>query len=211
MRSFAIATMLTVGVACVGCESTPPQGANRSEASAVPPPQPEAPAEPAPVIDPTVPRGANKTGRDAIAKAAAAMAAKRADEAPATEPAPPADADAPATDEPADNAPADGDTLKKVEVGVGVKGKDYGGPGIVTTPVATMFRAQERIALTQMANAIKIYKAGHNDKGPKSHDEFMDVIIKENAVQLPELPQGDVYWYDVEEEELMVRSPKQES
>ena len=44
-------------------------------------------------------------------------------------------------------------------------------------------------------------------KGPKTQEEFMEVIIKENAVQLPDLPEGDVYYYDPQTEQLMVRHP----
>ncbi len=231
MKWLTIVTTLPVLTVLVGCEAAaPPQVGDRSEAAAMAPPEPEAPQEPAKKVDPTAPTGNNAKGRAAIAGAAAALAEQRdvgqdgdgadpaADgEAPMPEqpmPEQPATEDAPAEDAPADDQaaagpPAEGDTLKKAEVGVGVKGKDYGGPGFVTTPVATMFRARERIALTQMENAMKIYKAAHNNKGPKSHEEFMDVIIKQNAVELPVLPEGDDYWYDVESETLMVRTPKQ--
>ena len=56
-----------------------------------------------------------------------------------------------------------------------------------------------------------LYKADHNNKGPKTHEEFMNVIIKEHAVQLPELPPGNVYWYDAKTEQLMVRTEKKDS
>ena len=73
----------------------------------------------------------------------------------------------------------------------------------------TKFRTEERIAFeVQIPNAMKIYKAAHNNKGPKTHEEFMDVIIKENGVQLPELAPGESYLYIPEIEELMVKSPK---
>jgi hypothetical protein len=104
--------------------------------------------------------------------------------------------------------PADPANSEKAAVGVGAKGRDYGGAGFVTTPIATLFTVEQRIAFdVQIPNAMKIYKAAHDNKGPKTQEEFMDVIIKENAVQLPDLPAGDVYWYDVKAEELMVRHP----
>ncbi|REK09400.1 MAG: hypothetical protein DWQ37_18340 [Planctomycetota bacterium] len=91
---------------------------------------------------------------------------------------------------------------------MGTKGQDYGGPGIVTTPVETYFRTLDRLAFeVQIPNAMKIYKAGHDNKGPATHEEFMNVIIKENGVQLPELPQGEEYFYDPATEKLMIRHP----
>jgi hypothetical protein len=110
---------------------------------------------------------------------------------------------------PADQPPGPGDELTKAEAGVGVKGKDYGGPGFVTTPIETLFRVEDRIAFeVQIPSAMKLYKADHNNKGPKTHEEFINVIIKEHAVKLPDLPAGSVYWYDAKTEELMVRTPK---
>ncbi len=139
-------------------------------------------------------------------RAAAGGPADTPAEAPAADAPPAAAPDGAAM--PAD-APAPGDELSKAEVGVGVKGKDYGGPGFVTTPIETMFTIEERIAFdVQIPNSMKIYKAAHDNKGPKTHEEFMDVIIKENGVQLPELPPGNVYWYDAKTEQLMVRAPK---
>ncbi len=100
-------------------------------------------------------------------------------------------------------------STEEAAVGVGAKGRDYE-PGFVTTPVQAYFRTGERIAFEiQIPNAMKIYKAGHNNKGPKTHEEFMDIIVKENGVQLPDLPAGDEYIYDPEQEVLLVRHPKQ--
>ena len=105
---------------------------------------------------------------------------------------------------------AEGGTSEKAAVGVGAKGRDYGGPGFVTTPIETLFRIEDRVVFeAQIPNNMKIYKAEHNNKGPKDQDEFMQVIIKDGGVTLPELPAGDVYWYDPKTEELLVRHPKQ--
>ena len=108
-------------------------------------------------------------------------------------------------------APPAGDegTSEKAAVGVGAKGRDYGGPGFVTTPIATLFTARDMIAFqVQIPNAMKLYKAAHDNKGPASQEEFMEAIIKDHGVDLPPLPPGDVYWYDVKKEELLVRHPK---
>ncbi len=72
-----------------------------------------------------------------------------------------------------------------------------------------MFRVEDRLAFdVKVPEAMKLYKAEHDNKGPKSHTEFMRVIIKANQIELPELPAGNTYWYDAKAEELMVRSPK---
>jgi hypothetical protein len=174
-------------------------------------------------------------GKAAIERAKAAMAGKKkardaqpaegaappdgsAPAPPAAEPSAPAEADAatpPAAEAPgtapppADQPPPEGDALSKAEVGVGVKGKGYGGPGFITTPIETYFTAQDRIDFEiQIPHGMKLYKAAHDNKGPKTHEEFMNVIIKEQGIKLPELPVGSVYWYNAKTEELMVRTPK---
>ena len=50
---------------------------------------------------------------------------------------------------------------------------------------------------------MKLFKAEH-DRAPKSHEEFMEVIIKANQIKLPELLDNETYRYDPEREELMV-------
>jgi hypothetical protein len=210
-------TMAGVVVGCLlGCEAAAvPQAADVTDA-APSPPSPAAPAEPAvaeapmpkasakgdAVIEAARKAGEAKRAKDAAAAAAAAGGAPPAD-APAAD-APPADA-APMPD---GAAPPDGE-LTKAEAGVGKKGQGYGGAGFVTTPIETMFRAEERIRFeAQIPNNLKIYKAAHDNKGPATHEEFMKVIIEEGGVPLHELPQGSEYWYDVKTEQLMVRTPK---
>jgi len=96
---------------------------------------------------------------------------------------------------------------KKAEVGVGRKGQGYGG-GIVTTPVAVYFRTEERITFNiQIPQALKLYKA-MNGQAPKTHDEFMEKIIKANRIDLPNLPDGYRYVWDPQKEQLMVEHPR---
>ena len=224
--------MLSIAVACltlitlVGCEApTPPRSAERIELSPLPPEpaKPRGQGEAEPPAEAAAPaEGAPAAAPEGAAPPAAAPGAVPAPAAPAQPPAapgagaamPPAGQPAPAAAKTAENQvangpPAEGDQLSKAEVGVGVKGKDYGGPGFVTTPIETLFRTNDRIAFeVQIPKAMSLYKADHNNKGPKTHDEFMKVIIQEHGVQLPELPQGNVYWYDAKTEELLVRTPK---
>jgi len=125
---------------------------------------------------------------------------------PATPPAPPDSGSQPAA------APADGDVstpgaaqpaAKVAGVGVGRKGRDYG-TGPVATPLAARWAAAERIAFdVQIPQAMNLYKAV-NGHAPRSHEEFMRKIIEENRIDLPELPEGEVYRYDPEREQLTV-------
>jgi hypothetical protein len=189
MKTLLRVALLLASAGCLGCEAAPPAD---STATAVEAPAPPPPAEAA---------GASSEPAPPAATAPVAAPAAAAPHSPAA--AAPAVADA--------AAPAKGDSVKKAEVGVGVKGRDYGGPGFVTTPIETLFRTDDRIAFEiQIPKAMSIYKAGHDNKGPKTHEEFMNVIIKEHAVILPDLPPGSTYWYDAKAEELMVKTPKPE-
>ncbi len=92
-------------------------------------------------------------------------------------------------------------TLQKADVGVGAKGRGYS-QGLITTPVQVFFQARERIVFQNVTHALNLYKAMNGP--PKSHQEFMDKVIKENNIRLPELPEGDRYLYDPKTEQLMV-------
>jgi hypothetical protein len=209
MRTLSIAMAGLLAGWLLGCEAAPvPQAADATEAAPSPPP-PAPPAEPA-VAEAPKPKASAKGDAviEAARKAGEAKRAKAAADAAAGGE-PPADAppaDAPPMEDGA--APPDGE-LSKAEVGVGAKGQGYGGAGFVTTPIEAMFRAEERIRFeAQIPENLKIYKASHDNKGPATHEEFMKVIIDEGGIPLPELPQGSEYWYDVETEQLMVRTPQ---
>jgi hypothetical protein len=192
----SLCAIVVAALSCVlGCGDLPPAPTSPT-AQAPPPPAPAPPGNPNGAATADAPLAETP---DAAADATSEPAA----ETPAEE----TPADAPADDSAA--APAAGDTTA-AEVGVGVKGKDYGGPGFVTTPNEAYFRTGERIAFEiQIPSAMKLYKAGHDNKGPKTHEEFMNVIIKENGVDLPELAEGEEYLYDPQTEQLLVRHPAQ--
>lgn len=98
--------------------------------------------------------------------------------------------------------------LKKAQVGAGKKGH-YGGQGIVKTPVSVYFRAQERITFNAVIpKNMQLYKSTHNNKGPATHKEFMEEIIKKGMVDLPELSAGERYLYDPKKEELFIEQRK---
>lgn len=175
-----------------GCESEPPSNVENQAADT------SAPAAP-------VPAEAATPSTDAPAAAPAAEGAPAATPPGDT---PPAAGDMPPAVEAAPAAPADPNdpTLKKAEVGAGAKGRDYGGPGFVTTPVEVYFRTGDRIAFeVHIPKNMELYKAQHDNKGPKTHEEFMQVIVKEGGVDLPELPADEEYLYDPKTEQLMIR------
>jgi len=58
----------------------------------------------------------------------------------------------------------------------------------------------------EIPQAMKLFKATE-DRAPKSHEEFMERIIKENHITLPLLPEGHRYRYDPKTEQLMVEQP----
>jgi hypothetical protein len=96
---------------------------------------------------------------------------------------------------------------EKAQAGVTGKG-DYGGPGIVTTPISTYFQIRERAVFDiQMPQAMQLYEATNGAK-PKTQDEFMRNIIQANMIKLPELPAGHKYVYDPQKGELMVEHPQ---
>ena len=95
----------------------------------------------------------------------------------------------------------------KAEVGVGKKGRGYGG-GIITEPIRQYFLQQDRLTFeVSLVQAMILYKADHDFKGPKSNEIFMKEIIEANSIKLPELPEGHRYFYDPKTEELMVERP----
>jgi hypothetical protein len=92
---------------------------------------------------------------------------------------------------------------QKADVGSGKRGRGYG-QGFIATPAATFWAAKERIAFQiQIPDAMRLYKAS-NGNAPKTHDEFMQKIIKENNIKLPDLPDGQRYAYKPDVEELWV-------
>ncbi|MEI8372386.1 MAG: hypothetical protein WCJ35_06060 [Planctomycetota bacterium] len=98
-----------------------------------------------------------------------------------------------------------GTVREKAAVGMGEKGRGYGGD-MITMPVKTMWTVREQIVLGQIRKALDLYKASE-EHFPKTHQEFMDRIIKENHLQLPTLPAGHRYVYDPDTDELMVERP----
>ncbi|MBQ8285280.1 MAG: formylglycine-generating enzyme family protein [Thermoguttaceae bacterium] len=78
----------------------------------------------------------------------------------------------------------------------------------VTVPVSTYFKAQEMAVFRmQIPAAMNLFQASEG-RYPNSEEEFRTKIIKANQIVLPKLPEGDVYFYDVQARELKIRSKK---
>lgn len=96
----------------------------------------------------------------------------------------------------------------KAQVGVGAKGRsldnETGVGKMISSPVSTLFAVKERVAFDiQIPHALNLFRATEG-RFPKSHEEFMTRIIKENQIKLPELPAGMVYRFNTELGELWV-------
>jgi hypothetical protein len=106
-------------------------------------------------------------------------------------------------------APQPQTEIVEAKKGVGLKGRSLDEhEGIVVTPVKALFAAKERAAYDiQVPQALNLYDAA-NGGPPKTHEEFMEGVIKANNIKLPELPAGHEYWYDPQAKQLMVKRPR---
>lgn len=109
----------------------------------------------------------------------------------------------------------DGEQRTIAEVGVGKQGensrrnvKKGGVARMIASPAASLFAAREKIVFNvQIPKNMQLYKATHG-YFPKSHDDFMQHIIKAGLIELPRLPQGQRYEYDAQSAQLMVVKPE---
>ncbi|QDU31938.1 hypothetical protein ETAA8_71000 [Anatilimnocola aggregata] len=120
------------------------------------------------------------------------------------EPPPPPDAPAPT------NPAADTTETVKADVGVGIKGRSLDNEnGLLVQPAKTYFAVREKVVFQiAIPSAMNLFQ-GTEGRFPNSHEEFMQKIIQENQIKLPQLPAGQEYLYDPEKAELMVRRPAQ--
>ena len=101
----------------------------------------------------------------------------------------------------------------RAEPGVGARGQGITPVAqnnpvrFVQAPVSAMFRTEQRLAFMQVDHALSLFRA-ENGRGPNSHEEFMERIVRTNQLQLPRLPDGETYYFDARSGELMVRRPQ---
>jgi len=73
----------------------------------------------------------------------------------------------------------------------------------ITAPTSAYGPMLENISKNHIAHALNLFNATEG-RYPNSYDEFMTRIIKENRIELPVLPGGKKYQYDVENHQLVV-------
>jgi hypothetical protein len=96
------------------------------------------------------------------------------------------------------------------EAGVGKKGQSLkNDTGMVVEPVKQLIRFEQKAIFDYTIKpTLDAYKA-LNGSYPKTHEEFMEKIIKANNIELPELPAGQKYVFDPDQGQLMVERPQQ--
>jgi len=69
------------------------------------------------------------------------------------------------------------------------------------------FYAEHSLIFDSIKHALNLYWGEHGYY-PKTHDEFMEKIIRFNQIQLPELDPGVEYLYDPEDHQLKIHKPE---
>jgi hypothetical protein len=62
---------------------------------------------------------------------------------------------------------------------------------------------KDQLLWAQIKKSVDLFEAT-NSRYPKDTEEFMDVIIAENMIELPELPDGQEYFFDPTDHELKI-------
>lgn len=104
----------------------------------------------------------------------------------------------------ANEQPERPDNLVPADVDATGKGEGYGGDPI-TAPVRALARTRERVKFLELEANLKIHRAINGDI--KTLDELM-IYVRDNNLRLPELPEGDEYYWDAESQELWVQQGK---
>jgi len=95
--------------------------------------------------------------------------------------------------------------------GVGIEGQSLQDPDVnqtIAQPAITFFAVKQRVVFEiQLPQALNLYKATNDGKGPQSLEELMDKVVTPNGFKLPELPPGHTYEWDAEQQKLMVKRP----
>lgn len=121
---------------------------------------------------------------------------------------PVAPAEVPSPDVSGAGGEASGNTgmAQKAGVGVGLRGdslrNEEGVGKMIASPAVAYFNVREKAVFDiQIPQALNLYKALEG-KLPKTHEEFMEKIVKANAIQLPELKPGMKYRYRPDQGDL---------
>jgi hypothetical protein len=80
------------------------------------------------------------------------------------------------------------------------------GQGYLFAVFSARFVAENRLVMAQIKKNMDLFEAT-NGRKPTSHEEFWQAIIVDGGVALPELEEGEEYFYDVKNDVLMVKTP----
>ena len=80
------------------------------------------------------------------------------------------------------------------------------GQGYLFAVFSARFVAENRVVMAQIKKNMDLFEAT-NGRKPASHEEFWQAIIVDGGVNLPELEEGEEYFYDVKNDALMVKTP----
>ncbi|RMF40680.1 MAG: hypothetical protein D6753_11225 [Planctomycetota bacterium] len=75
---------------------------------------------------------------------------------------------------------------------------------LISGPASQLLQFRQKAVLEiQVPQALQLFRATEG-RWPNSHEEFMEKIVRANRLNLPELPPGMVYRFNVEKGELWV-------
>lgn len=112
---------------------------------------------------------------------------------------------------PPEPAPAEPEAPTVVTAKTPKKGKTLHDQGSYLSAIGSArFRAEHQMILNQVTQALQLYW-GTNGYYPKSHEVFMEEIVKLNMIKLPELDPGYEYWYDASDHLLKQRPISKDS
>jgi hypothetical protein len=90
-------------------------------------------------------------------------------------------------------------TVEDFQRGDKIKGGDY-----LAVTVRGGIRAEQKLKIATVQHALALYNATEG-RGPKSHEEFMEKVVKFNQIELEPLQEPYEYWFNAEEQLLMKR------
>lgn len=114
----------------------------------------------------------------------------------------------PASGVPEDQSSESPMAAQRADVGVAKQGQKLmehsDAQKVITGPASQLFQVrQAAIFNIQIPQALQLYQAQHG-RSPSNHDEFVKQILEPNRLSLPELPNGMVYQFNPEQQELWV-------
>jgi hypothetical protein len=96
------------------------------------------------------------------------------------------------------------DTQAEVKKGAVVSTPKVVGTDPFTVSGSAYVSAIGQTSMGQIHQAVELYRANNDGQYPKTHQEFMEGVIKANNIALPTLPYNREYSYDVATHQLNI-------